>query len=199
MSTVAEEEAAADRAEFRRTVLSQYRCPFLENLVDIHQEPCPFSHTISRDIISLPGYLCLDHLLTKCLESTNSVRYPSLVTCSAGGVHLTLEDMVNLEEYELTHARPLCDFAELHEDSAGSGRECSICLDRILSQKNSREFGILEHCDHCFCAPCIKAWQKQDPSGRVCCPICRTVSTRIVCATVFVESTSGPEKRKLFA
>ena len=75
---------------------------------------------------------------------------------------------------------------------------CNVCFDVVLGKDDPelRFFGILSHCDHCFCFSCIGTWRKDHDT----CPFCRTSSERMIRSSVYVDSRhSSSEKVDLFA
>ncbi len=57
---------------------------------------------------------------------------------------------------------------------------CSICHTEYTSVET---FGLLENCDHVFCANCILMWyqsQNDQGSNEKTCPCCRLESTRLI-------------------
>ncbi|KAL3853280.1 hypothetical protein ACJMK2_016833 [Sinanodonta woodiana] len=73
-------------------------------------------------------------------------------------------------------------------------KACGICLDIIMDKEPSteRRFGILSHCNHCFCLTCIRQWRaaKQFENKTIrSCPECRVTSDFVTPSKYWVEST----------
>ncbi|KAK3595602.1 hypothetical protein CHS0354_009558 [Potamilus streckersoni] len=73
-------------------------------------------------------------------------------------------------------------------------KACGICLETIMDKEPSteRRFGILSHCNHCFCLTCIRQWRaaKQFENKTIrSCPECRVTSDFVTPSKYWVENT----------
>jgi E3 ubiquitin-protein ligase makorin len=80
------------------------------------------------------------------------------------------------------------------------GKTCGICMEVVLCKisLSDRRFGILSHCDHCFCLGCIRKWRGSTHARKItirACPLCRTVSHFVIPSQVWVDEEE--EKKKL--
>ncbi|KAI8771855.1 E3 ubiquitin-protein ligase makorin-1 [Biomphalaria glabrata] len=81
-------------------------------------------------------------------------------------------------------------------------KECGICLENVMEKegKDSKRFGILENCNHCFCLSCIRQWRSNKNSlieTHRACPSCRTHSDFVTPSKYWVECPE--EKKKLIS
>ena len=66
--------------------------------------------------------------------------------------------------------------------------ECGVCLERVV-EIPGRRFGLLTHCKHAFCLPCIREWRARidlPPATVRSCPLCRTLSFFVIPSDRFV-------------
>ena len=78
----------------------------------------------------------------------------------------------------------------LHAAERGVSREveCGICLE-VVVEVPGRRFGLLTHCKHAFCLPCIREWRARidlPPATVRACPLCRTASFFVIPSDRFI-------------
>ena len=173
---------------YRRSILRTYKCPFKEEVGcknETFPERCIFGHptTSPGTLRDIPSYVCIFHLMNCCFNKSNR-------KCK-NGLHLAIEDMLDLEHYQTTHTALIAKFNGINSNL---NLDCAICFDRVSNKRvpKNRRFGILENCSHVFCASCIQTWRTRSDE----CPVCRTQSTRCLLRSKFVDA--GQEKKKLF-
>ncbi|XP_020599456.1 E3 ubiquitin-protein ligase makorin isoform X2 [Phalaenopsis equestris] len=76
--------------------------------------------------------------------------------------------------------------------------ECSVCLDRVLSE---RKFGLLSECDHPFCISCIRNWRSNCPSIGMdvnstlrACPMCRKLSYFVIPSVIWYSTSEEKQE-----
>ncbi len=78
----------------------------------------------------------------------------------------------------------VCDETRLMaaEREESAGLECGICFENIV--QSGRRFGMLSHCAHAYCLPCIRSWRGTGVDGKRdtvrACPLCREESHFVI-------------------
>lgn len=183
----------------RRLLLALFHCPLqMGNRRHRQQSCCPFGHcsgTIKqrqkqrRKLRDLPEYLCTDHLLNCCTQYVPTVLKNNAISVCVNGFHLTspFDDLLDLTAFEHQNQQQIGCFITADDD-----RQCAICLEMVVLKKQfpkERQFALLQHCNHVFCAQCLIRWAKKDyhnnryllrSAKEVICPLCMTISRFIV-------------------
>ena len=156
---------------------SDTNCPFghqeTERIVIIttcdskNQEGNNDNNGSRRDRIHLPYYICVHHLMDQCrqrvtIQTRLNVVKETVVTYPprcANGYHLSLEHLIDLDTFERENSQLITDYFR----PLDLEHECAICREVVSLKRLARErkFGLLEQCDHCFCAGCISAWRRE--------------------------------------
>ena len=85
-----------------------------------------------------------------------------------------------------THALHCAEFNAIAREKAASvTAECTICLENIV--RKGQRFGLLSHCAHAFCLPCVREWRDGafgagalSKSVVRACPACRVTSHFVI-------------------
>ena len=184
----------------------------------------------------MPPYICITYLTSRCWNETRGqARDPrDALTRCPDGFHPKLEDLVDPDQFhqrmasiillrdqqkitpggvasetqsqQQQQSQQVQENAQTSEMQASPSQEdqCAVCLESV--KESHKNFGLLEHCDHIFCAECILTWHQRGPpiadgppvagSRRKQCPMCRTQSTRIaICQRI---PDNSQEKSELF-
>eukprot|EP00731_Ephydatia_muelleri_P024645 Em0016g916a len=105
------------------------------------------------------------------------------------------------EEQRKAHHRECLAMHEMAMEESFQIKEsqektCGICLEVVVGKlsKSERRFGILSHCDHCFCLECIRKWRGSTHANKTirACPLCRVVSHFVVPSEVWIDD---PEQK----
>jgi E3 ubiquitin-protein ligase makorin len=144
-------------------------CPFAEMGVCPFGESCEYTH---GDLCELCGKECLSPFDPEQRKAHH-------------------RECVESHEQEMERA-----FAAQKSE----GKTCGICMEVVLCKVSlsDRRFGILSHCDHCFCLSCIRKWRSSTHARKItirACPLCRTVSHFVIPSQVWVDEEE--EKQKL--
>jgi E3 ubiquitin-protein ligase makorin len=81
------------------------------------------------------------------------------------------------------HAAQCEDIRLAHvERQESAGIECGICYENVIAACG--RFGLLSHCNHAFCLPCIREWRGQSGDAKRetvrSCPLCREESHFVI-------------------
>lgn len=145
--------------------------------------------------VSFPVHGSQAGTLIHCLDSVRED-----INLSGGQVYYDWEtqSVVVMGTPEQQEVASVLVFKVVEEVHQRHNAECCVCLEaprKRDSANNARPvYGLLEHCDHIVCLPCIMAWRQNSEASRQArlgCPVCRTLSYIIV---PWPESVIGDEK-----
>jgi E3 ubiquitin-protein ligase makorin len=113
-------------------------CPFAEMGVCPFGESCEYTH---GDLCELCGKECLSPFDPEQRKAHH-------------------RECVESHEQEMERA-----FAAQKSE----GKTCGICMEVVLCKVSlsDRRFGILSHCDHCFCLSCIRKWRSSTHARKI--------------------------------